>query len=216
MYDRLHSLANVLNERKFRKVALAYFIYQYALKYGNFTFASGIKSNNKFDLELLPDDAHDLTADILVDIIGEKRPDMFFGVPNGGNPVAERVASRLRTPQILTYKEGNLPAIKEDSYIGSGIAYGFEDAITTGGSTLRTIERVQRYASEKNHSIIVPRVFATIRRMESTPEGLLSPRGVDLSYIFTTRELLGWLIFLYERRLIELDSRWNEMWRPNL
>lgn len=205
-----------LSIEKYHKAILAYHIQHDALKFGDFTLASGDVSNYKFDLELLSDDAHDLAADILVDIIGEDKPDMIFGVPNGGNLVAERLASRLKIPQILTYKKGSLPAITQDSYIGSGVAYGFEDAITTGGSTLKTIERVQLYASERNHSIIVPRVFATIRRMESTPEELLSPRGIGLSYIFTTRELLGWLMLLYERGLIQLDTRWNEMWIHNL
>lgn len=216
MYDNLHVLANTLSDRKFRKAVLSYHIHQYALKFGDFTFASGMKSNNKFDLELLPDDAYDLATDMLVDIISEK-PDAVFGVPNGGIPIAERIASRLNVPLISTYRtsEGTFH-VREDSPITSGRVYGFEDAITTGGSTLKEKSAVEQYANLHGYSITVPKTFAIIRRMERNPETLLKPHGIDLSYILTTRELLGWFMFLYERELIELDPKWNEMWKPNL
>ena len=88
--------------------------------------------------------------------------------------------------------------------------------MTTGGSLLKTKNAVEHHASKRGYSLVVPRVYAVIRRMESTPEKLLAPHGVDLSYIFTTREVLGWSLFLYERGLIELDPRCNELWKPNL
>ena len=217
MYDSLHDLANILPRQKFRKVALAYHIQKYALRFGDFTFASGMKSDNKFDMELLPGDGYDLAVDMLVEIIGEDKPDSVFGVPNGGIPIAERTASRLNVPLIATYKtsEGTFH-VREDSPITTGRIYGFEDAITTGGSTLKTKNAVEQYANLRGYSIVVPRTFAIIRRMERNPEALLKPYDIDLSYIFSTRELLGWFMFLYERELIEIDPRWNEMWIPNL
>lgn len=217
MYDNLHVLANILSDRKFRKAALAYHIQRYALKFGDFTFASGMKSNNKFDMELLLDDGYDLAVDMLIEIIGEDRPDAVFGVPNGGIPIAERIASRLNVPLIATYRtsEGTFH-VREDSPITSGRVYGFEDAITTGGSTLKEKNAVEQYANLHGYSITVPRAFAIIRRMERNPETLLKLHDINLSYILTTRELLGWFMFLYERELIELDPKWNEMWKPNL
>lgn len=217
MYDNLHVLANTLSDRKFRKATLAYHIQQYALKFGDFTFASGMKSNNKFDMELLRDDGYDLAVDMLIEIIGEDRPNAVFGVPNGGIPIAERVASRFKVPLIATYKEGkDAFLVRENSPITNGRVYGFEDAITTGGSTLKTKNAITQYADAHGYNIVVPRTLAIIRRMENDPETLLKQDGIDLSYIFTTREFLGWSMFLYEIGLIKLDSRWSEMWKPNL
>lgn len=217
MYSNLYkNLTNTLGNNKAKKAVLAYSIHQHALQYGDFTFASGIRSTNKFELELLPDGALDLVADIMTAFIGNDKPDAIFGVPNGGNPIAQRMAPKLGVPLIPTYKDTSrgksLIRVHDESPIIDGNAYGFEDAITTAGSTITTIDAITRYAEDRGRLLVVPRVYAIMRRMEGNPDIRLKERGTDLSYIFTTREVLGWFMFLHERGLLELDSRWSSMW----
>ena len=210
-------LERMLSDEKLPLAALAYYIQKDALKFGDFTFASGIKSNNKFELELLPKIAYNLATKILVDIIGKDKPDAVFGVPNGGNPIAYRVATRLKVPFIQTYKRDSKFFVNPDSPLINGRVYGFEDAMTSGGSFLVARNAVIEHANKNGYSISVPKAYAMVRRMEFDPDSRLKAEGVDLSYIYTTRDILGWMMYFYTAGIIRrLDQKLNELWLPDL
>lgn len=195
-------------ELESRKTVLAYSIQKHALEFGDYIFASGMHSKNKFNMENLPPTALDLGADIIVSIIGRDVPDAVFGVPKGGNLFATRVAKRLQIPLIDTYKEGNL-FVARNIPLARGYALGVEDVITTGGSTLRAVDSVIQHSPD--NSLNVRKILAIIRRKEADPDTVLRKRGIDLSYVFTVDELVKMFRSLYGSKLIDYDRRWDEL-----
>lgn len=208
-YERIRGICT--SENNFRRTLLAYHIYERALQFGDYALRSGMRSGYKLDLERLSPDALDLTAEILADMMGDEIPDAVAGVPNGGNPIADRIAKKFDIPLIPTYKKGeSVVAGRAVSEIGNH-AYIFEDVATTGGSTVRTVDAVTHYGRKRGRILLVPRAYAVVRRMEGDPALMLKERGVDFDFIFSTGDLLAHFTALHANGLIKADDRWRTM-----
>ena len=163
-----------------------------AFKLGEFTLASGAKSNYYIDgrlLTLSSDGAHVLARVILAMIEGEEI-DAVGGMTMGADPIIGAVlavadANGRRLNGFLCRKqkkdhgtgrqiEGNLDAGDKVLMV--------EDVVTTGGSTLRAIDAVEELGGE------VVRVIAMVDRLAGAADAF-AERGYDFTPIFTVRDL---------------------------
>ena len=163
-----------------------------AFKTGEFTLASGAKSNYYIDgrlLTLSSDGAHVLARVILAMIEGE-RIDAVGGMTLGADPI---IGAVLAIADAHGRKLKGFICRKEQKSHGTGkliegnLAAGdevlmVEDVITTGGSTLRAIEAVEQMGGK------VKRVIAIVDRLAGGGEEF-ARRGYKFTPIFTINDL---------------------------
>ncbi len=150
---------------------------------GNFVLGSGRSSNYKVAMDKLSPESLDLFAEVIAEDIGDEDPDYVFGIPNGGIPIAERISELVDATLIDVDKEGNVL-----TSISNGNAYGVEDVITSGGSTLSTVEHLFLYSNSQNTRLGVPRVYACVQRTDDDPESRLRYHGIELRSMLIASE----------------------------
>lgn len=172
---------------------LAELVKEHALRFGDFTLASGQKSTYFIDGKLVTLQAEGAycLARCILDMIEGVEVDAVGGMSIGADPIAGAVvalAGARKQPLIAflvrkeqkdhgTRKQVEGPLAEEARVVM------LEDVVTTGGSTLQAIEAVER---EKQAKVI--KVIAMVDRLQGARENLAA-RGYELQSVFTISEL---------------------------
>jgi orotate phosphoribosyltransferase len=172
--------------------ALAALIRQKALRFGDFTLASGKKASYYLDCKhvtLDPAGAR-LVAEGILDLLAQDRlPKAIGGMAIGADPITASVVtmSAVRGTPITGFmirKESK--GHGTDQYVEGPVQPGdevviVEDVVTTGGSSLAAIERAEAFGLK------VTRVIGIVDRMEGGAQAF-AQRGYPFSSLFTLRD----------------------------
>jgi len=172
---------------------LAELIKSYALRFGDFTLASGQKSTYFIDGKLvtLTSEGAYCLARCILDKIADTDVEALGGMCIGADPITGAVvalAGEQGIPLIgfLVRKEqkdhGTKKQVEGPLPDGAKVIM-LEDVVTTGGSTLDAIAAVER---EKQAQVI--RVIAMVDRLQGA-QANLATAGYPLQSIFTIKEL---------------------------
>jgi orotate phosphoribosyltransferase len=174
------------------KAALIALVREKALRFGEFTLASGKKASYYLDgkqVTLDPTGAR-LVAEGLLDLLAEgPMPAAIGGMSIGADPITAAVVtmSGIRgTPLrgFMVRKEakghGTNQYLEGPVLPGETVAI-VEDVVTTGGSSLSAIERCEAFG------LRVCRVLAIIDRMEGGREAFAA-RGYPFASLLTIRD----------------------------
>ena len=174
------------------KQALIELVRRKALKFGDFTLVSGKKATYYLDgkqVTLDPAGAR-LVAEGMLDLLTEgPMPAAIGGMSIGADPITAAVVtmSAVRETPLLGFmvrKESKGHGTNQ--YVEGPVQPGqtvviAEDVVTTGGSSLMAIERVEAFGLK------VVGVLAVIDRMEGGTEAF-AQRGYPLSSLLTIRD----------------------------
>lgn len=174
------------------KQALIALVREKALKFGQFTLASGKKAAYYLDGKQVTLDAAGacLVAEGMLDLLGHgDLPATVGGMSIGADPITAAVVtmSAVRgTPLrgFMVRKEAKGHGTNQ--YLEGPVKPGdtaviVEDVVTTGGSSLQAIERAEAFGLK------VIGVLAVIDRMEGGAEAF-AQRGYPLSSLLTIRD----------------------------
>lgn len=172
--------------------ALIALIRHKALKFGNFTLASGKKGTYYLDgkqVTLDPNGAR-LVAEGILDLLDpDAMPDAIGGMSIGADPITAAVVtmSALRGTPIAGFMVRKEPkGHGTHQFIEGPVRPGqrvviVEDVVTTGGSSLAAIERAEAFGLK------VDRVIAIVDRMEGGAEAF-AKRGLPFSSLLSIRD----------------------------
>jgi len=156
------------------KQTLIDLVRQKALKFGEFTLASGRKATYYLDGKQVTLDAAGarLVAEGILDLLGADLPDAVGGMSIGADPITASVVtmSAIRgTPVAGFMVRKESKGHGTNQYIEGPVRPGddvvvLEDVVTTGGSSLKAIERIEAFGMK------VRGVVAIIDRMEGGRE----------------------------------------------
>jgi orotate phosphoribosyltransferase len=163
-----------------------------AFKTGEFTLASGAKSNYYIDgrlLTLSSDGAHTL-ARVILAMIQDEAIDSVGGMTLGADPIigavlalADAQGRRLKGFICRKERKGHgTGKLVEGNLAGGDRVLMVEDVVTSGGSTLRAIDAVEELGGR------IVRVIAMVDRLAGAGEAFAA-RGYAFSPIFTIRDL---------------------------
>ena len=162
-----------------------------ALKRGDFTLASGKKSSYYLDGKQVTLDATGarLVGEGILELLGETLPAAVGGMSIGADPITAAVVTLagirgLPLKGFMVRKEakghGTGRFIEGPIEPGSEVAI-VEDVVTTGGSSLLAIERVEEFGAK------VTRVIAIVDRLEGGAAAF-AERGYQLDSLLTIRD----------------------------
>jgi orotate phosphoribosyltransferase len=177
--------------RVYDKAALITLVREKALKFGEFTLASGKKASYYLDGKQITLDSAGakLIAEGILDLLGPRLPKAVGGMAIGADPITAAVITIAGVrgqalKGILVRKEakghGTQRFIEGPVSPGDDVVI-VEDVITTGGSSLEAIERVEAFGLKVN------RVIAIIDRLEGG-EQAMAAKGYQLSSLLTIRD----------------------------
>ena len=165
------------------KSALIELVREKALEFGDFTLASGKKANFYLDCRRLTLDSTgaNLVAEGILELLGDDLPDAVGGMAIGADPITAAVITIAGQRQIPLR---GFIVRKESKQHGKGrdvegpvepgnSAVIVEDVVTTGGSSLKAIQRVEAYG------MTVKRGVAIIDRLEGGADAF-----TDAGYAF--------------------------------
>ena len=171
--------------------ALQLLVRDKALKFGDFTLASGKQAKYYLDCRQLTLDSlgAKLIAEGMLDLIGDDLPDAVGGMAIGADPITGAI---ITTAGIRGESLRGVIVRKEPKGHGTGrVVEGpvepgesiviVEDVVTTGGSSLQAIEHCEAFGLK------VERVLAIIDRLEGGKEAFAAA-GHELSTLFTVRD----------------------------
>jgi orotate phosphoribosyltransferase len=174
------------------KAALIALIRDRALKFGDFTLASGKKAKYYLDgkqVTLDPRGAQ-LIAEGILDLLDpENMPDAIGGMSIGADPITGAVVtmSAVRGTPVAGFMvrkqskgHGTGQFIEGPVKPGQRVVI-VEDVVTTGGSSLDAIERAEAFGLE------IDRVIAIVDRMEGGAEAF-AERNYPFSSLLTIRD----------------------------
>ena len=164
-----------------------------AFKTGEFTLASGAKSNYYIDGRLLTlsSDGACVLAEIILQMIEGEAIDAVGGMTLGADPIIGAVLALAGTRgrKLKGFicrkerKEHGTGRLVEGNLASGDRVLMVEDVVTSGGSTLRAIEAVEELGGR------VVRIIAMVDRLAGAAEAF-APRGYKFTPIFTVRDLL--------------------------
>jgi orotate phosphoribosyltransferase len=171
--------------------ALKILVREKALKFGDFTLASGKKAKYYLDCRQITLDAQGarLVGEGMLDLLSADLPDLVGGMAIGADPITAAVLTLagirgLPLRGVMVRKEakqhGTGRLVEGPFREGESIAI-VEDVVTTGGSSLSAIERCEAVG------LRVTRVLALIDRLEGGREAF-AERGYELTTLFTIRD----------------------------
>lgn len=176
MYDR-QRLAGLVKEK--------------ALRFGDFTLASGKKAKFYLDCRkiTLDSEAAPLIGAGLLELMGPDLPDAVGGMAIGADPITAAIVTLAglngkRLKGFIVRKEAKEHGTGRDvegPVVAGDTAIVVEDVVTTGGSALKAIEKAEAAG------IRVLGVMAIVDRLEGG-EAAFRERGYKLQTLFTIRD----------------------------
>ena len=173
------------------KQALIELIRQQALEFGDFTLASGKRASFYLDCRKVTLDSRgaNLIAEGILELLGEPLPDAVGGMAIGADPITAAVITvagrqNKSLKGFIVRKEAKLHGKGRDveGPVQAGdTAVIVEDVVTTGGSSLQAIEKVEAAGLQ------VLGVIAIIDRLEGGQEAF-AQRGFSLRTLLTIRD----------------------------
>lgn len=174
------------------KEALVALVRQKALKFGTFTLTSGKKASYYLDgkqVTLDPEGARLIAEGILDFLLADGLPQAIGGMAIGADPITAAVVtmSAVRGTPITGFLVRREPkGHGTNQYIEGPVQPGqsvaiVEDVVTTGGSSLAAIERVEAFGLK------VTRVVAIIDRMEGGAQAF-AQRGIPFASLLSIRD----------------------------
>lgn len=162
-----------------------------ALKFGDFTLASGKKAKYYLDGKQVTLDSSGsrLVGEGILDLLGDELPAAVGGMSIGADPITAAVVTiaGVRGQALsgfLVRKEAK--GHGTEKYIEGPVKPGdrvaiVEDVVTTGGSSLLAIERCEQFG------LVVTRVIAIIDRMEGGRQAF-EARGYPFASLLTIQD----------------------------
>lgn len=173
--------------------ALVELIREKALKLGRFTLASGKQADYYLDCRQITLDARGATLvaeGMLGQLEEDALPDAVGGMAVGADPITGAILAvaglkGLALRGIIVRKEAK--GHGTGRYVEGPVEPGHrvvivEDVVTTGGSSLRAIERCEAFGLK------VERVLAIVDRLEGGADAFAA-RGYRLTSLLTVRDL---------------------------
>jgi orotate phosphoribosyltransferase len=171
--------------------ALKQLILAKALKFGDFTLASGKKASFYLDCRQITLDAQGvrLVGAGMLEQLTDDLPDLVGGMAIGADPITAAILTladvqNLPLRGVMVRKEakqhGTGKLVEGPFQPGESLVI-VEDVVTTGGSSLLAIERCEEVGLK------VKRVFAIIDRLEGGREAFAA-RGYELTTLFTIKD----------------------------
>jgi orotate phosphoribosyltransferase len=162
-----------------------------ALRFGDFTLASGKKASYYLDCRQITLDAQGarLVGEGMLERLAGGMPDLVGGMAIGADPITAAILALaglrgLPLRGVIVRKEakqhGTGKLVEGPFHAGETIAI-VEDVVTTGGSSLLAIKRCQAVGLK------VQRVLAIVDRLEGGREAFAA-RGYELASLFTIRD----------------------------
>jgi orotate phosphoribosyltransferase len=189
-----------------------------AIKFGDYTLASGKKSPYYIDLRLTISSpitmdwiANSLTR-IIISEIGKDKIDKILGVPTAGVPFATVVSQKLSIPLIYYRQARKEHGVRKkiEGILGrNDRVLIIDDLITTGESVIEAAEVVRDQGGVVNELVVL------LDREQGGNERLRSSR-IEPHVLFKISDAMAWLhsvgliedkIFATLRRYIEEESR---------
>jgi orotate phosphoribosyltransferase len=175
----------------YNRDALQQLVREKALKFGDFTLASGRKSNYYLDCRLVTLDSVGaaLIAEGMLELLSDELPDLVGGMAIGADPITAAIVTlagvrNIPLRGVMVRKEakqhGTGRFVEGPFQEGESIAI-VEDSLTTGGSSLLAIDRCEAVGLK------VTRVLAIVDRLEGAREAFAA-RGYELTTLFTVRD----------------------------
>jgi orotate phosphoribosyltransferase len=173
------------------KQALVAILREKALRFGDFTLASGKKASFYLDCRKVTLDSRgaNLIAEGMLDLLGAAMPDAVGGMAIGADPITAAVITvagqrGLHMKGFIVRKEAKSHGTGRDveGPVEKGDrVYIVEDTVTTGGSSLLAIEKAEAAGLQ------VLGVLAVIDRLEGGREAFAA-RGYSLQTLLTVRD----------------------------
>jgi orotate phosphoribosyltransferase len=171
--------------------ALADLIRTKALKFGDFTLASGKKAKYYLDCRQITLDSRgaQLIGAGMLELLAPMLPELVGGMAIGADPITAAILTLAGVQGkplrgVMVRKEAKLHGtgklVEGPFQAGESIAI-VEDVVTTGGSSLLAIERCEKAGLK------IQRVLAIIDRLEGGREAFAA-RGYELTTLFTIRD----------------------------
>jgi orotate phosphoribosyltransferase len=167
----------------------------HSLKKGDFTLASGKKSNYYINGKMSTLDSRGayLVARTFLAMIADDVPDAIGGLTLGADPIIGSMLALagLEDLQIKGFivrkatKDHGTRSLVEGPMDGVKKVVIIEDVVTTGGSSMKAIEAIEELGCR------VTRVLAVVDREQGGKE-TLKEKGYRLESIFTAKELLAY------------------------
>jgi orotate phosphoribosyltransferase len=173
------------------KKSLTELVRDKALKFGDFTLASGKKARYYLDGKQVTLDSHGakLVGEGLLDLLGPQLPNAVGGMSIGADPITAAIITLagVRNQALAGFmvrKEakghGTNRFIEGPVKPGDQVVI-VEDVVTTGGSSLEAIARCEEFGLQ------VVRVLAIIDRMEGGAEAFAA-NGYPFASLLTIRD----------------------------
>lgn len=171
--------------------ALQQLIRDKALKFGEFTLASGKKASYYLDCRQITLDSQGakLVGAGMLELLAGEMPDLVGGMAIGADPITASILTLAGVQNrplrgVMVRKEpkqhGTGKTVEGPFQAGESIVI-VEDVVTTGGSSLLAIERCEAVGLK------VKRVLAIIDRLEGGREAFAA-KGYELTTLFTIRD----------------------------
>jgi orotate phosphoribosyltransferase len=154
--------------------ALVAIVRELALKFGDFTLASGQKASFYLDCRRVTLDSRgaNLVADGILDLLGSEWPDAVGGMAIGADPITGAVITKAgqqgkRLKGFIVRKESKQHGTGQDvegPFEEGDTAVILEDVVTTGGSSLTAIEKAEKAGLK------IERVIAIVDRLKGGKE----------------------------------------------
>lgn len=184
-------LAKIETPAMYDRNALISLVRETALRFGDFTLASGKKASFYLDCRQVTLDARcaKLIGEAMLDLISGDLPNAVGGMSMGADPIVGAIVTTAGMRQLplkgfLVRKEakghGTQKFVEGPVQPGDRVVI-VEDVVTTGGSSLLAIERAEAVGLK------VERVLAIIDRLEGGREAFAA-RGYQLESLLTVRD----------------------------
>jgi orotate phosphoribosyltransferase len=189
-------------------------IKNHAIKFGDYTLASGKKSPYYVDLRqtisspITVDWIANSLARIILNEIGRDKIDRILGVPTAGVPFATVVSQKLGIPLIYyrqARKEHGVRKKVEGNLGRNDRVLIVDDLITTGESVIEAAEVVRDFGGVVNELVVL------LDREQGGRERLRSSR-IESHVLFKISDAMTWLhsVGLIEDRIFETLAKYIE------